>query len=118
MLRYTKFYGTSERAAKELAHDALTQYKRWEEDIEKWQNPILQDELLPAWYKFTLFNELYFSCCWRNNLDCTRSSATCKEGKRSTSKIRLQRGGRRQKEGARSWCLGSIDVDVPLFYVI
>ncbi|XP_052115261.1 uncharacterized protein LOC107478438 isoform X2 [Arachis duranensis] len=95
--RYTKFYGTSEGAAKELAHDALTQYKRWEEDIEKWQNPILQDELLPA---------------------CTRSSATCKEGKRSTSKIRLQRGGRRQKEGARSWCLGSIDVDVPLFYVI
>ncbi|KAL1342227.1 hypothetical protein HN51_028797 [Arachis hypogaea] len=58
--RYTKFYGTSERAAKDLAHDALTQYKRWEEDIEKWQNPILQDESLPEWYKFTLFNELYF----------------------------------------------------------
>ncbi|MED6134806.1 hypothetical protein PIB30_040420 [Stylosanthes scabra] len=58
--RYTKFYGTSERAAKNLAHDALTQYKRWEEDIEKWQNPILQDESLPEWYKFTLFNELYF----------------------------------------------------------
>ncbi|XP_072076701.1 uncharacterized protein, partial [Arachis hypogaea] len=58
--RYTKFYGTSERAAKDLAHDALTQYKRWEEDIEKWQNPILQDESLPEWCKFTLFNELYF----------------------------------------------------------
>ncbi|XP_062109105.1 uncharacterized protein LOC133819784 [Humulus lupulus] len=58
--RYTKFYGTSELAAKELAHDSLTNYKRWEEDIEKWQSPILNDDRLPEWYKFTLFNELYF----------------------------------------------------------
>ncbi|WRX22308.1 Glycosyl-hydrolase family 116 [Theobroma cacao] len=58
--RYTKFYGTSERAALKLVHDALTNYKRWEEEIEKWQSPILKDERLPEWYKFTLFNELYF----------------------------------------------------------
>ncbi|KAM3756309.1 hypothetical protein ACB098_02G102300 [Castanea mollissima] len=58
--RYTKFYGTSERAAQDLVHDALTNYKRWEEDIEIWQNPILNDPRLPEWYKFTLFNELYF----------------------------------------------------------
>jgi non-lysosomal glucosylceramidase len=41
-------------------HDALTNYKRWEEEIEKWQSPILSDPRLPEWYKFTLFNELYF----------------------------------------------------------
>ncbi|KAH9680924.1 non-lysosomal glucosylceramidase [Citrus sinensis] len=82
--RYTKFYGTSEGAAQDLVHDALmsmylwfgcvlysnepniafrnldADYKRWEEDIEKWQNPILRDDRLPEWYKFTLFNELYF----------------------------------------------------------
>ncbi|XP_024975527.1 non-lysosomal glucosylceramidase-like isoform X2 [Cynara cardunculus var. scolymus] len=58
--RYTKYYGTSERAAEDLVHDALTNYKRWEEDIEKWQNPILKNDSLPEWYKFTLFNELYF----------------------------------------------------------
>ncbi|KAL8258479.1 hypothetical protein R6Q59_026432 [Mikania micrantha] len=58
--RYTKYYGTSERAAEDLVHDALTNYKRWEEDIQKWQNPILKDDSLPEWYKFTLFNELYF----------------------------------------------------------
>ncbi|KAL7177370.1 hypothetical protein ACSBR2_030677 [Camellia fascicularis] len=58
--RYTKFYGTSERAASNLVHDALTNYKRWEEEIEKWQAPILRDDRLPEWYKFTLFNELYF----------------------------------------------------------
>ncbi|PIA35995.1 hypothetical protein AQUCO_03400116v1 [Aquilegia coerulea] len=58
--RYTKFYGTSERSALNLVHDGLMNYKRWEEDIEKWQNPILRDSSLPEWYKFTLFNELYF----------------------------------------------------------
>ncbi|KAF5768310.1 putative glucosylceramidase [Helianthus annuus] len=58
--RYTKYYGTSERAAGDLVHDALTNYKRWEEDIQKWQNPILKNDSLPEWYKFTLFNELYF----------------------------------------------------------
>ncbi|XP_078173387.1 uncharacterized protein LOC144567189 isoform X2 [Carex rostrata] len=58
--RYTSFYGTSERSAINLVHDALKNYKMWEEEIEKWQNPILHDERLPEWYKFTLFNELYF----------------------------------------------------------
>uniref|UniRef100_A0A1D1YKB4 Non-lysosomal glucosylceramidase n=1 Tax=Anthurium amnicola TaxID=1678845 RepID=A0A1D1YKB4_9ARAE len=58
--RYTKFYGISERSAASLAHDALMSYKWWEEEIEKWQEPILKDEKLPEWYKFTLFNELYF----------------------------------------------------------
>ncbi|CAH9086261.1 unnamed protein product [Cuscuta epithymum] len=58
--RYTKYYGTSEKAAKDIVHDALTNYKLWEEEIEKWQRPILNDEKLPEWYKFTLFNELYF----------------------------------------------------------
>ncbi|KAK6781205.1 hypothetical protein RDI58_023389 [Solanum bulbocastanum] len=58
--RYTRFYGTSERAAVDLVHHSLTNYKLWEEEIEKWQNPILNDDKLPEWYKFTLFNELYF----------------------------------------------------------
>ncbi|WOK98959.1 non-lysosomal glucosylceramidase [Canna indica] len=47
--RYTTFYGTSERSAVNLVHDALKKYKWWEEEIEKWQNPILQDEKLPEW---------------------------------------------------------------------
>eukprot|EP00262_Sarcandra_glabra_P004792 TRINITY_DN16038_c0_g2_i2.p1 TRINITY_DN16038_c0_g2~~TRINITY_DN16038_c0_g2_i2.p1 ORF type:complete len:855 (-),score=154.47 TRINITY_DN16038_c0_g2_i2:324-2852(-) len=58
--RYTKFYGTHESSAVNLVHDALMNYKWWEEEIEKWQSPILRDEKLPEWYKFTLFNELYF----------------------------------------------------------
>lgn len=58
--RYTKYFGTSERAAQELVHYALTNYKRWEEEIERWQDPVLKDDKLPEWYRFTLFNELYF----------------------------------------------------------
>jgi uncharacterized protein (DUF608 family) len=38
----------------------FAEYRIWEEEIEKWQNPILKNEKLPEWYKFTLFNELYF----------------------------------------------------------
>ncbi|XP_051118072.1 uncharacterized protein LOC127242544 isoform X2 [Andrographis paniculata] len=58
--RYTKFYGTSRTAAKDIVHDALTNYVLWEEEIVKWQKPVLTDNRLPEWYKFTLFNELYF----------------------------------------------------------
>jgi len=28
----------------------FAEYKLWEEEIEKWQNPILKDERLPEWY--------------------------------------------------------------------
>ncbi|KAG8372766.1 hypothetical protein BUALT_Bualt12G0101000 [Buddleja alternifolia] len=35
-------------------------YMLWEEDFEKLQNTILKGDQLPEWYKFTLFNELYF----------------------------------------------------------
>ncbi|XP_015695224.1 non-lysosomal glucosylceramidase-like isoform X2 [Oryza brachyantha] len=58
--RYTKFYGTSPRSAINLVQDALMKYKHWEEEIDKWQSPILHDDRLPEWYKVTVFNELYF----------------------------------------------------------
>ncbi|XP_030193693.1 non-lysosomal glucosylceramidase isoform X1 [Gadus morhua] len=58
--RYTRFFGTKGNAAPSLAHHALLHYPRWEETIEEWQRPILQDSALPSWYKSALFNELYF----------------------------------------------------------
>ena len=27
----------------------LSDYKQWEEEIEKWQSPILRDDRLPEW---------------------------------------------------------------------
>jgi uncharacterized protein (DUF608 family) len=58
--RYTKFFGANGDAAPEIAHDALCGYHHWEEEIEKWQRPILDNEKLPEWYRVTLFNELYY----------------------------------------------------------
>uniref|UniRef100_A0A4X2L2T2 Non-lysosomal glucosylceramidase n=1 Tax=Vombatus ursinus TaxID=29139 RepID=A0A4X2L2T2_VOMUR len=58
--RYTRFFGQEGNAAPALCHYALTQYRSWEERIAAWQNPVLEDRSLPAWYKSALFNELYF----------------------------------------------------------
>ncbi|XP_068647512.1 uncharacterized protein [Aristolochia californica] len=58
--RYTKFYGTRGDAAAQLVHDAILEHGQWESMIEKWQKPILEDKILPEWYRITLFNELYF----------------------------------------------------------
>ncbi len=57
--RYTRFYGTSGRAAFQIAADALADYPTWLEALEAWQAPILDDPRLPTWYKTALFNELY-----------------------------------------------------------
>ncbi|CAJ0956535.1 unnamed protein product [Ranitomeya imitator] len=59
--RYTRFFfGSEGTAAPALCQHSLSHYEEWEEKIAMWQDPILQDELLPPWYKSALFNELYF----------------------------------------------------------
>ncbi|XP_076828718.1 non-lysosomal glucosylceramidase [Brachyhypopomus gauderio] len=58
--RYTRYYGNKGDAGPSLSHYALTHYTEWEEKIEEWQMPILQNSSLPSWYKSALFNELYF----------------------------------------------------------
>ncbi len=57
--RYTRAYGRDGNAAPTIARDALSNYPAWEEQIEAWQKPILDDDGLPDWYKSALFNELY-----------------------------------------------------------
>lgn len=58
--RYTRFYGRDGDAAPAIARDALVNYPEWERQIEAWQQPVLDDEGLPDWYKAALFNELYY----------------------------------------------------------
>ena len=58
--RYTQFYGAEGNAAPLMARDALLAYPAWEEQIEAWQKPILEDDHLPDWYRMALFNELYY----------------------------------------------------------
>ncbi|KAG5182105.1 hypothetical protein JKP88DRAFT_319856 [Tribonema minus] len=58
--RYTRFFGRGGRAAPALAAHALAACARWEEAIDAWQQPVLRDAALPRYYRYTLFNELYF----------------------------------------------------------
>ncbi|KAL8509124.1 hypothetical protein ACS0TY_016352 [Phlomoides rotata] len=58
--RYTKFYGTNGDAAAKIASDAILDHAKWEQQIEEWQRPILEDTRFPEWYPITLFNELYY----------------------------------------------------------
>ncbi|EGT57552.1 hypothetical protein CAEBREN_15139 [Caenorhabditis brenneri] len=60
--RYTRFFEGSEAGsvADSLCVRALLARNQWEEEIEKWQSPILTHPKLPDWYKSAIFNELYF----------------------------------------------------------
>ena len=57
--RYTDFFGRTGKNAWALALTALQQYQNWRDQIQSWQQPILDREDLPNWFKMALFNELY-----------------------------------------------------------
>ena len=57
--RYTDFYGRNGKNAWSMIRTAMKHYQTWRENIEAWQNPILQREDLPNWLKMALLNELY-----------------------------------------------------------
>ncbi|MBE9034386.1 GH116 family glycosyl hydrolase [aff. Roholtiella sp. LEGE 12411] len=57
--RYTDFFGNDGNNAWAIASTALQQYQSWRSQIQSWQQPILDREDLPDWFKMALFNELY-----------------------------------------------------------
>ncbi|MEA5505661.1 GH116 family glycosyl hydrolase [Halotia wernerae UHCC 0503] len=57
--RYTDFFGCNGNNAWAIATTALQQYQSWRSQIQTWQQPILDREDLPDWFKMALFNELY-----------------------------------------------------------
>jgi non-lysosomal glucosylceramidase len=57
--RYTDFFGRNGQNAWTIAKTALKKYSIWQEKIQQWQQPILNREDLPDWFKMALFNELY-----------------------------------------------------------
>ncbi|MEA5570925.1 GH116 family glycosyl hydrolase [Calothrix sp. UHCC 0171] len=57
--RYTDFWGRGENSAFALASMALDEYQQWQQQITAWQQPILNRQDLPDWFKMALFNELY-----------------------------------------------------------
>lgn len=57
--RYTDFFSRTGKNAWAIATTALQQYQTWLWQIQAWQQPILNREDLPDWFKMALFNELY-----------------------------------------------------------
>ncbi|XP_078484409.1 non-lysosomal glucosylceramidase [Ciona intestinalis] len=57
--RYTRWFN-GDNAGASIAAYALDNYKTWEDKIEAWQRPILDNKQLPDWYKSAIFNELYY----------------------------------------------------------
>lgn len=57
---YTKYFGVKNDAGPVICGHALQSYRKWEQLIDDWQRPILEDPELPDWYKSAIFNELYF----------------------------------------------------------
>lgn len=57
--RYTDFFGRSGQNTGSMIRTALKHSDTWKEEIQAWQQPILEDEELPDGLKMALFNELY-----------------------------------------------------------
>ncbi|NMG05774.1 bile acid beta-glucosidase [Brasilonema sp. UFV-L1] len=57
--RYTDFFGHCGQNAWAIASTALREYQNWQQQIQSWQQPILDRQDLPDWFKMALFNELY-----------------------------------------------------------
>lgn len=60
--RYTDFFGRNGRNAWSIIRTALKQDDTWRDSIREWQQPILEQQEFPSWFKMALFNELYLLC--------------------------------------------------------
>ena len=57
--RYTDFFGYDGKNAWTIAETGLRSLNIWQEQILKYQLPILNNKDLPDWFKMSLLNELY-----------------------------------------------------------
>ncbi|HEY9809219.1 MAG TPA: GH116 family glycosyl hydrolase [Halomicronema sp.] len=57
--RYTDFFGRDGKNTWSMVRTALKLSDVWKENIEAWQNQIINQPDLPDWFKMALFNELY-----------------------------------------------------------
>ncbi|EUB58430.1 Non-lysosomal glucosylceramidase [Echinococcus granulosus] len=83
--RYVRWFSEDIiRGASELLIYASRRAHLWDEAIESWQSPILQDSRFPTWYKSALFNELYYiadgGTVWLDPLPAEGSAGVIAEG--------------------------------------
>ena len=60
--RYTDFFAADANQAVAIAAEALCDWRSWRQQIEAWQQPVLQRQDLPEPLRMALFNELYDLC--------------------------------------------------------
>ncbi|PAV90036.1 hypothetical protein WR25_07657 [Diploscapter pachys] len=58
--RYTRLAGVGNDACVKLVKLAFGRKSEWKRKIEDWQNPIVENDSLPEWYRSAIFNELYY----------------------------------------------------------
>ncbi|EGT54989.1 hypothetical protein CAEBREN_31176 [Caenorhabditis brenneri] len=60
--RYCRFFNgpDADEVAAAICRHGLQNIEKWQEAIEKWQNPIINNQKLPEWYRSAIFNELYY----------------------------------------------------------
>ena len=57
---YTRHFGHTAEDGMKICSYALEKYPDWEKIINQWQEPTLENDDLPEWFKSAIFNELYF----------------------------------------------------------
>jgi non-lysosomal glucosylceramidase len=60
--RYTDFFGSGGNQAAAIAAEALRDWRSWRQQIQAWQQPVLERSDLPEPLRMALFNELYDLC--------------------------------------------------------
>ena len=59
--KYTEYFSRNGNNSFKIAKEALNNYKKWEEKIDEWMNPVINNKKYPDWLKCTAFNELYYN---------------------------------------------------------
>ncbi|KHJ78857.1 hypothetical protein OESDEN_21516 [Oesophagostomum dentatum] len=57
---YTRYVGEEDDGVEKLIERSVVDGRSWREEVEKWQQPVINDNSLSEWYKSALFNELYY----------------------------------------------------------
>ena len=90
--RYTDFFAADANQAVAIAAEALRDWRSWRQQIEAWQQPVLQRQDLPEPLRMALFNELLRPLQWRQSLECGITGGSLRPLRRSrVPRLRLVR---------------------------
>lgn len=59
--KYTQYFGRKGDNSFRIAKESLRNYKKWEKEIDKWMDPVINNKKYPDWLKQAAFNELYYT---------------------------------------------------------